>query len=694
MDSNMKQVERIERLREEIRRHDVLYYVEAKPEISDYEYDALYRELRELEEAHPELITADSPTQRVGGEPIDGFETVTHAVPMLSIKNTYNAGEVQKFDADVRKSLGDEPFHYLVDPKIDGVAISLRYEDGRLVLASTRGDGKRGDDVTANVRTIRAVPLVLRGQGWPDVLEVRGEIYWPLSAFAACNRRRAESGEEPLANPRNGTAGTLKQLDPKIVAQRNLSFMAHGLGELSRRPAASASQINAKLSAWGIPVNGHSRLCQRIDEVLEFIDDWLRTRGEVDYATDGMVVKVDELDLRDRLGATGHSPRWCIAYKYQAEQAETVLREVSFQVGRQGTITPVAHFDAVELSGTTVSNASLHNFDQIERLDVRVGDTVVIEKAGEIIPQVLQVRFEKRPAEARQIEPPSRCPVCEGATDRDEGGVYLRCGNPECPAQLRERLRFFAGRNQMDIENLGPAVIDQLVIRGLVRHFADLYQLKEEDLLSLDRMGEKSASNLLDGIEASKTRGLTRLLAALGIRHVGNRAAEILAGHFGNMDDLMNASPETLTEIHEIGPVMAESVYRFFHSDSGRDTLARLRDAGVVMTATQTAVEGEGPLAGKSVVVTGTLERFSRSEAEQAIKTAGGRVVASVSKKTDFVVAGENPGSKVEKARAVGVEVIDEDEFVKRLGRGGSPTKAADSTSPPKAPTAGPLFGS
>jgi len=661
--------ERIEKLRAEIRRHDHLYYVEARPEISDRRYDALMAELKALEERRPDLVTGDSPTQRVGGEPIEGFRTVVHSSPMLSIDNTYSEVEVRQFDARVRGALGDEPFHYMVDPKIDGVAVSLRYERGRLVLAATRGDGRRGDDITANARTIRSIPLRLGGARPPEVLEVRGEVYWPLKSFAAYNRRRAAAGLETFANPRNGAAGTLKQLDPRVVAERGLAFCAHGFGEVSPAAGGRASEIMAAMGRWGVPISRDMKVCGDIDEVLACVSEWATVRGAADFATDGMVAKVDELSAREILGRTSRHPRWCIAYKYEAERAETVLRHVSFQVGRLGTITPVAHFDAVQLAGTTVSSASLHNFDQVERLDVRVGDTVVVEKAGEIIPQVVQVKFEKRPRGAAGIQPPAKCPSCGSATARDEGGVYLRCVNPECPAQLHERVKFFAGRDQMDIENLGPAVIDQLVGRGLVRHFADLYRLNLEQLVELERMGQKSSQNLLGAIEESNRRGLARLLAGLGIRHVGGRAAEVLAEHFGDVDAVAAASVEELTEIDEIGPIIAKSIRGFFDSDGGRDAIRRLKEVGVKMTAERPVRAVVKPLAGKTVVVTGTLEHFSRKEAEDAIKAAGGKATGSVSKKTDFVVAGDSPGAKADKARVLGVEIIDEGEFRRRLGQ-------------------------
>ncbi|MHC4981672.1 MAG: NAD-dependent DNA ligase LigA [Planctomycetota bacterium] len=663
--------ERIEKLREEIRRHDYLYYVEAKPEISDREYDKLMDRLKALEARHPDLVTGDSPTQRVGGEPIEGFEAVTHASAMLSIDNTYSADELREFDTRTRKAVAGEKFHYLVDPKIDGVAVSLRYEDACLALAATRGDGRRGDDITANVRTIRSVPLRLTGRDVPGVVEVRGEIYWPRRSFAAYNASRAAEGLETFANPRNGAAGTLKQLDPKVVAERGLAFMSHGFGQITPAVAERASVVMDKLRSWSVPASTHVKVCESIEAVMEVIEGWLTKRREAEYETDGMVVKVDELALRERLGATSKYPRWCIAYKYQAERAETALRSVDFQVGRLGTITPVAHFEPVQLSGTTVSNASLHNFDQIERLNVRVGDTIVVEKAGEIIPQVVQVLHDKRPRGATAIAPPKKCPSCRRATARDEGGVYLRCINPACPAQIRERLRFFAGRDQMDVENLGPAVIDQLVDRGMVGNFADLYSLKAEDVMLLERMAEKSATNLINAIAASKDRGLTRVLAALGIRHVGSRAAEVLAGCFGDIDEIAAASIEQLTEIAEIGPVIAASVHEFFNSKAGRETVRRLKAAGVKMTTERPrAAAGAAPLAGKTVVVTGALEKLSRKEAEDAVKTAGGRAASSVSKNTDFVVVGGSPGSKADKARKLGVETIDEAEFRRRLRRG------------------------
>ncbi len=602
---------------------------------------------------------------------------------MLSIDNTYSAEQVRGFHERVVKTLGSKKFHYLVDPKIDGVAVALRYRHGQLVQAATRGDGRTGDDITANVRTIRSIPLALHDQDYPRELNVRGEVYWPKKAFAAFNAARAEQGLETFANPRNGAAGTLKQLDPKVVASRKLAFLAHSFGEISPLPAKRASELMKRLGSWGIPISPHAKLCANLEEVFAVLEDWMARRHEVDYETDGIVIKVNELDLRERLGATSKYPRWCIAYKYEAQQAATRIHDVDFQVGRLGTITPTAHFDPVQLGGTTVSSASLHNFDQVQRLDVREGDTVLVEKAGEIIPQVVQVVYEKRPPGLRVLKPPTKCPACGGPVGREEGEVAVRCINAECPAQIRHRLEFFAGRDQMDIENLGPEIIDQLVTEGKIRHFADLYRLGLEDLVGMEigrhtreedgriivaRMQKKLADKLLKAIEESKSRGPVRVLAALGIRHVGGRVAEVLAEHFGDLHELADASVEDLIQVEEIGPVIAASVRQFFHSAAGRETLRRLKAAGVKLSAPRRAKAAAGPFAGKTVVVSGTLEKFSRSEAEAAIKAAGGRVTSSVSKNTDFVVVGTDAGSKADKAAKLGVQTINEAEFLRRLG--------------------------
>ena len=661
----------IERLRQEIRRHDYLYYVLAAPEISDREYDRLFEQLKKLEAEHPELITPDSPTQRVGGQPLEGFAQVRHTVPMRSIDNTYSEAEVREFDTRVRKGLGGEQVAYAVDPKIDGVAVSLRYEAGRLALAATRGDGEVGDDITQNARTIRSVPLRLTGRDVPTTLEVRGEVYWPRADFARFNAERARKGEPTFANPRNATAGTLKLLDPRIVAQRGLAFCAHGFGEIEPLRAETHHELLDDFARWGVPVSPYRRLFRSIDEVCAFIREWESKRMELDFETDGVVIKVDRLDQRDALGSTSRAPRWCIAFKYAAERAESKLHSVRFQVGKLGTITPVANLEPVQLAGTTVKSASLHNFDQIERLGVMIGDTVLVEKAGEIIPQVVQVVAEKRPRDARPIRPPTKCPSCGGPVTREEGLVAIRCGNPACPAQVKERIRYFCGRDQMDIEGVGPALVEQLVDSGLVRDAADLYTLKDrrDRLIALERMGEKSADNLLAAIEASKTRPLARLITALNIPQVGAATADLLAAHFGTMDKLMEADETELQEVEGIGPEMAASIRAFFDNRAMCRLIDRLRDAGVSMKQPRRAVTAHQPLAGKTIVVTGTLEKYSRKEIQDLIVQLGGKASGSVSRNTDYVLAGADPGSKLDKARELNVKVLTEKEFEKLIGR-------------------------
>ncbi|MCL2330339.1 MAG: NAD-dependent DNA ligase LigA, partial [Phycisphaerae bacterium] len=695
----------------EIAEHDHRYYVLAEPTLSDRDYDQLFAELKELEAEHPELMTPDSPTQRVGGQPLKGFLQVQHSVRMLSIDNTYNEAELRAFDERVRKGLSGEPYRYVVDPKIDGVAVSLRYEKGQLVLAATRGDGSTGDDITQNARTIRSIPLRLgnsRQDALPDVIEIRGEVYWPLKDFQAFNQSRANAGEPMFANPRNAAAGTLKQLDPRIVAQRKLAFVSHGFGEISPFPSVSTHwELFELFKHWGIPVSPYQRRGETIDEVIAFVYEWNAKRASLDLATDGLVIKVDQLDQRETLGTTSRSPRWTIAFKYAAERALTKLVSVRFQVGKLGTITPVANLEPVLLAGTTVKSASLHNFDQIERLGVCVGDRVWVEKAGEIIPQVVGVDLETRSADVQAILPPRHCPECDSSTVRDENGVFWRCVNPACPAQLKERLRHFCGRNQMDIEGLGEANINELVDRGFVHEFADLYQLgkRRTELEKLKGWGKTSVANLLGppkkgntenqgqlfseqaglfepepgeigsklgSIEKSKQQPLSRLLAALNIPHVGTNTAAVLARHFGTMDALLAANRDQLQEIEGIGPELATSIDQFLHCQSGQHTIEALRAVGVNMTEpTQSqASQQQGLFAGKTVVVTGTLEQLSRKDAHELITQLGGKIADSVSSRTSFVVAGANPGSKLDKAQKLGIEVIDEAEFLKRTGTG------------------------
>lgn len=659
--------EEIKKLRDEIHHHDYLYYTKSEPEISDREYDQLMQRLKDLEKEHPDLVTPDSPTQRVGERPIEGFERVRHAVPMLSIDNTYNFGELQEFHRRVRRTLGVDEVDYVVDPKIDGVAVTLRYEKGRLVMGATRGDGEFGDDITQNLKTIKTIPLVLHGKDWPDVLEVRGEVYWPRKDFVEFNRRRESQGEVKLANPRNATAGTLKLLDPRIVARRKLAFMCHGFGEVKPLPVNSHFELAQMVHRWGIGVNPNLCKIEKFDDVVKMIQEWSEKRADLEYQTDGMVVKVDRFDWRDRLGTTARSPRWVIAYKYETEQGVTILRDVRWQVGKLGTLTPVADLDPVWVAGTTVSRASLHNIDIVKELDVRIGDTVIIEKAGEIIPQVVAVVGEQTRGE-KEIVPPKHCPVCSGPVERSEGEVAIRCINPACPAQLKERLAFFGARDQMNIENLGPAIVDQLVDKGLVKEYADLYALTRLSLIDLERMGEKSVEKLLDAIEESKSRDLAKLIAALNIHHVGVRTAEQLTDHYHSMDALMNASVEDLQCVADIGPVVAQSIYDYFHSDRNRQVIENLRKAGVNMQSLRAGEpQTEKKLAGKTFVVTGTLERFSRSEIEGLIKKLGGKPTSSVSSKTDYLIVGADAGSKLGKAQKLGIKILSEEEFVKLI---------------------------
>jgi DNA ligase (NAD+) len=643
---------------------------------------------------------------------------------MMSIDNTYNEDELREFDSRVKKALDGESYEYLVDPKIDGVSATLRYEGGRLTLGATRGDGRTGDDITANLKTLRAIPLQLKDGGWPKVLEVRGEVYWPRKAFDAWNEKLVAQGKPPFANPRNATTGTLKQLDPRAVAGRGLSFMAHGFGEIVGARFAAAAELFKSIRKWGIPVSPHEKLCRDIDEVVAFVEAWDKKRRSLDYETDGLVIKINDIEQRAALGVTSRYPRWCIAYKYAAEQAETQLLSVDFQVGKLGTITPRAVMAPTQLSGTIVRHASLHNFEQIKRLDVRIGDTVVIEKAGEIIPQIIRVTKPRSPR-GPEISPPAKCPVCGGEVAQDEGGVYIRCINPTCDAQIKERLKFFCGRDQMDIASLGEALIERLVDLGWVHSYADIYKLPGrrdelsdltfeqqrtkdgESVTSSVRLGEKRTKSLVAGIEASKKQPLARVLAALNIRHVGVSTAEVLAEHFGAMEAVAEAATapaadsreiaaagtaarkksrsksqsdadacelfadsddDPLQAVEGIGPEMARSLREFFTSHAGQAAWQALCDAGVNMTQPRRARTGPQPLSGKTVVVTGTLEKFGRSDMERLIKDLGGKSAGSVSKKTDYLVAGESAGSKLDKAKELGIPILDEAAFLKLIG--------------------------
>lgn len=658
------QAQEAARLRAEIERHNRLYYVEAAPEISDPEFDRLLKRLEAIEAEHPELITPDSPTQRVGGQPLEGFRTVEHAVPMLSIDNTYNEAEIQEWDARVRRGLNPgEPVRYVVELKVDGVAVSLRYEQGQFVLGSTRGDGSKGDDITQNLRTVRGIPLTL-GDDPPALLEVRGEVYMPNAELARLNDQRRQAGEAPFANPRNSTAGSLKLLDSRLCARRRLLFVAHGLGEAQGLREPNYWAILADLKRWGIPTTPHTALFDSIEGVIEHARLWAEKRNALDFQTDGLVIKVDDLVQRQRLGARSKSPRWVIAYKYEAEQAITRIEGITVQVGKTGKLTPVAELTPVLLAGTTVKRASLHNADEIARKDVRVGDTVVIQKAGEIIPQVVRVEVDARTGGEGPYSFPTACPSCGAPVDRPEGEVDIRCSNTPsgCPAQLKEWIRYYAGRDAMDIEGLGEKLIDQLVDAGLVRSLADLYRIDEGTLADLDRMGKKSARNLIAGLERSKTRSLDRFLTGLAIRHVGTRVSELLAERFGTLDAVLAASRDELAAVPGLGTVVAGSVHTFFANPEHQRQLDELKSVGVEPQAVvvDTRARAGLPLAGQTFVITGTLPVRSRAEAEAFIKQAGGKVTGSVSKSTTYLVAGEEAGSKLDKARQLGITILDE----------------------------------
>ena len=659
----------IQRLREQIRYHDYKYYVEAQPEISDLEYDRLVQRLRELEAQFPELVTPDSPTQRIGDQPVPELRSVRHRVPMLSIDNTYSQQEVRAWAQRIARMLPGEKIEYVVEYKIDGVAIALTYERGLLVLGATRGNGVVGDDVTHNVRTIRDVLLRLHGDNPPPVVELRGEVYMTNSDLVRLNEEQKKRGEPPFANTRNVTAGSIRLLDPKLCAQRRLRMFVHSLGYTEGVEFATHMEFLAQVRRWGLKPTPHAQVFDDIDTVLAHCDELIERLHELDFEVDGLVIKVNSLDQQRRLGATSKSPRWLIAYKFEKYEATTRVLDIQVQVGKTGIVTPVAILEPVEIAGTVVSRASLFNKDEVERKDVRVGDVVVVEKAGKIIPHVVRVEKHLRKKRLPKFHFPTRCPECGTPLVQDEGGVYIRCPNPDCPAQVRERIRFFASREGMDIEGLGEKLVDQLVSTGLVKTYGDLYRLKQEQLEKLERMGKKSSQNLIRNIQASKRRGLARLLNALAIRHVGRHVAQVLARHFGSMDRLMQASREELAAIPEIGPVIAESVYQFLHSPRGREIIEDLRRQGVLMEEPQDQQPREKPLAGKTIVVTGTLENFTRDEIKQVIEQYGGRAASSVSSKTDFVLVGEKPGSKLQKARQLGVPTLSEEEFLALIGR-------------------------
>ncbi len=667
--------ERARALRELIRYHDRKYYLEAQPEITDLEYDRLVQELKRLEAEHPELVTPDSPTQRIGDAVTGDLAQVEHRVPMLSIENTYDLEELRAFLRRVETSLRGEPVEWVLEFKIDGVAAAVLYEEGRLVRGVTRGNGVVGEDVTHTIRTIADLPLRLEGEP-PRFLEVRGEVYMTNTDLAQLNLERSRQGLPPFANTRNVTAGTIRLLDPKEAARRPMHFFAHSVGYCEGLRAKNHMQFLEEIREYGIPPTPLARLFSSSRDLLQQLDEQhigeLEERiAELDFEVDGLVIKVNDFEQRERLGATSKSPRWIVAYKFEKYEAVTRLIGIHVQVGKTGVVTPVAELEPVQLAGTTVARASLHNADEIRRKDIRVGDWVVVEKAGKIIPHVVRVELHRRGQDVRPYRFPEQCPECGAVLQRDEGGVYIRCINPECPAKLRQQLVYFASREGMDIDGLGEKIIDQLVDRGLVRSFADLYRLRKDQLLTLEKFKHRRAENLLKAIEASKSRGLARVLAAVSIRHVGSRVAKILAQHFGSYDRLYAASEEELAELDEIGPIIAHSVYTFLHSEFGERIFRELREVGVLLEEPHAGAQAENalPLAGKTIVVTGALENYTRDEIEEMVEQLGGRAASSVSRNTDFVVAGENAGSKLAKARELGIPVLTEEEFNRLIGR-------------------------
>jgi DNA ligase (NAD+) len=661
----------IETLRDQIRHHEYLYYVLDRPEISDFEFDKLIQQLQQLEAEHPELITPDSPTQRVGGKPREGFVKVRHSSPMLSLDNTYNEEELRAWERRVHELTGVKSVDYVCELKLDGMSLSLGYDDGQLVRGVTRGDGTTGEDVTLNVRTVRSVPLSvpkekLRTAGIPAYFEVRGELLMPTAGFKKLNEERERNGLPTFANPRNFTAGTVRQLDPNVTAQRPLDFFAYMLLENGHTYFDHHSKTLDALEAAGFKVNPHRKLVDSMDEVWGFIQQWEAKRDSLPYEIDGIVVKVDRTPLQDELGFTGKAPRWAIAYKYAARAAITKLEGVRWQVGRTGKLTPVAELSPVPIGGTTVRNATLHNVDEIERLGVKIGDYVQVERGGDVIPKVAKVIEDDdkdHPRGTEEIEIPEKCPVCGTKVVRTEGEVDYRCVNANCPAKLLGTILHFASRGVMNIDGMGEALVNQLLDRGLVKNVADIYDLTKKDLLSLERFADKSAQNILDEIDNSKTLPLERVIYGLGIRFVGERTAQFLAEHFGSMDALANASAEQLEEVNEVGPRIAESIAEFFGNPANRKLVERLGRAGLAFEGQKK--ERGTKLAGKTFVLTGTLAKYTRDEAKKLIEDAGGKVTGSVSKKTDYVVAGADAGSKLDKAKELGVAVIDEREMEK-----------------------------
>ena len=665
---NETEKEEVALLRNKIHRHDYLYYVKDSPEIPDREYDSLYHRLKELEGKYPECVTADSPTQRVGGKVDERFRKVVHPVPMLSLDNTFNVDEVRAFHQRVVKALPDieeSSIEYVVELKFDGLAVALTYENGKLVRGATRGDGVQGEDVTANLKTIRSIPLEISAEPFKKI-EVRGEVYMPRKEFQRLNVLREEVGESPFVNPRNAAAGALRVLDPAVTDSRKLGIFIYSVGFLDNNICETHSELQKNLASLRFPVNEHNRWCSNFEKTLALIEEWRTKKNDLDYEVDGLVIQLNSLAYRKRLGNTSKFPRWAVAYKYEAEQAETEVLEIVCQVGRTGSITPVANLEPVFVSGSTVSRATLHNEDEIRKKDIRVGDRVVIEKAGEIIPKVVRV-VDLRSKRNKPFKMPTLCPECQTRIFRPEGEAAWRCVNAACPAQLKERLKHFASRKAMDIDHMGPAVIDQLVESGRVKNFSDLYTLKQEEVVGLERLAEKSAKNLIDAIEKSKSAGLARLLFGLGVRHVGQRAVSILAETFRSIKVLKETSFEDMESVMEIGPVIAESLKSFLDQEANMQDIENLSNSGVVVEDPEAARKEVGVLAGKQFVLTGTLSEFSRDEAKKKIESLGGRVTSAVSTKTDYIVAGKDAGSKLTKAKKIEITVLDEKEFKKLI---------------------------
>ncbi|RLF27330.1 MAG: DNA ligase (NAD(+)) LigA [Thermoplasmata archaeon] len=668
MPSKEEAKKRIEELRKLIRHHDYLYYVLNKPEISDAEYDKLMLELKELEEKYPEFITPDSPTQRVGGFPAEEFKTVTHTKPMLSLDSAFTEEDIRRFDERVKRELGVESVEYVAEPKLDGLSVELVYENGVFVRGSTRGDGVNGEDVTENLKTIRAVPLRLReGRGVPSLLAVRGEVIMHIDDFEELNKQLIERGEEPLANPRNAAAGSLRRLDPRETAERPLDIFFYEILNIEGVEVDTQWDALNLLREWGLKVNRLIEKCRNIDDAIKYHGWMAEKREKLSYEIDGVVIKVDRLEYHEKLGIKARSPRWAIAYKFPPREEETEIVDIVVQVGRTGALTPVALLKPVDVTGVTVSRATLHNQDFIDQMDVRIGDKVKVARAGDVIPEVVKVLKEKRTGKEKKFHIPSRCPVC-GSKVVKEGAFYRCTGGLACIAQLKRSIAHYASKGAMDIEGLGRKNVDLLVDSGLVRRLSDLYTLKKEDLLSLPRFAEKSAENLIEGIEKSKNQNLARFIYALGIPNVGEHMARVLAEHFKSLDNLMKASVEDLTSIHEVGPETAESIVSFFREKTNRDEIERMKKLGVKATV-ERVEKKKGLLDDKVFVFTGALKSFSREEAKSLVEELGGRAASSVSRNVDFVVVGENPGSKYDKAKKLGLKIIDEEEFKKMVGR-------------------------